>query len=139
VLSRQGRPEIIDRWISSGRKTWPVIEDVSLFAGAWRQWWVSLQPKARVQGRGRLVRVVDRNETWEELKKGSVNGFFNVVVSLAWWYESLKTSAHRKAFMDMVDDVLWVQDQLLATLQPEKRKQTDDDMEVGVLAFKSKR
>ena len=139
MLSKQGRPEIIDRWVNGGRKSWPVVDDVPSFATAWRRWWISLQPEARVQRRSILVRTVDATETWEGLRKGSVNGFFNVVVSLAWWYEALKTPAQRKTFMDMLDDVLWVQDQILAIFDGGKKRTRSGGDVAEAQEHKSKR
>jgi hypothetical protein len=132
LLAKQGRPEAIDRWIGNGRKTWPVVEDVSTFAVTWKRWWNSLQPESRVQRRSTFVNVVGENETWEALKKGGMNGFFNIVVSLAWWYKALKTSAQRKTFMEMVNDVLWVEDQIIKTIEGSKKRtrgDADDEVE----------
>jgi hypothetical protein len=128
VLSNQGRPDQINRWICAGRKTWPPIEDISSFATAWKGWWILLQPSSRVKRRNNLVHTVDPNETWDGLKKGGINGFFNVVVSLGWWSEASMKPAQHKMFMEMVKDVLWVQEKIIATLDgPKKRTRIEED------------
>jgi hypothetical protein len=96
---------------------------LGVFVNLWKKWWTSMQPAARVHGKGNLKRQTDIQEGWEELMKGGINGFLNVVVSLAWWYQAIKTSAQRKLFMEMVEDVGWVQDQIIGGLRSsEKRK-----------------
>jgi hypothetical protein len=100
VLSKAGRPDILGQWINGGRKSSPVIGDLNAFVASWKKWWGALQPQSCKQsGNGKLSRVVSGDEEWEELKKGSVNGFSNVVVSLSWWYSAIKTTAQRKTFL----------------------------------------
>jgi hypothetical protein len=113
VLSSTGRPEVIGRWINSGRKGLPVIVDLPAFVASWKKWWTSLQPKSRVQKGGKWSHEVDDGEEWEDLRKGSINGFFNVVVSLASWCVALKTGAQQKLFGEVVKDVSWVMDQMI--------------------------
>jgi hypothetical protein len=125
-LSKTERPEAIGRWINSGRRSWPKVDDVPAFTKSWGKWWGTLQPKSRVQKGKPLQRSVDADEGWGELMKGSINGFFTVVVSLAWWWEGVKSAAQRKAWMEMVDDVLWVQDQMIMKLRGVRKRGRDE-------------
>jgi len=84
---------------------------------SWKAWWLSLQPDSRVQQGSKLRRVHVTGEKWEKLSKGGINGFFNIVVSLSWWWAAVKSSAQRKVFMEMLEDVSWVQDQVISSLQ----------------------
>lgn len=123
ALSTTGRPDIIGRWINSGRKALPVIDDLPAFVGSWKRWWGALQPKSRVQkGNGKGSRGVDDKEEWEDLRKGSINGFFNIVVSLASWWMALKTAAQRKIFLEMIDEVSWAMDQMMGEVGAGKKR-----------------
>lgn len=83
---------------------------------SWKKWWSSLQPKSRqVSGNNRkLLQVIETGEKWEDLRKGSVNGFFNIVITLVWWYSAITSPSQRKVYVEMVEDVSWVLDWLLA-------------------------
>jgi hypothetical protein len=54
------------------------------------------------------VRVEEPGEGWMELKKGGLNGFYIIVVSLGWWYKAIEGNAGKKEFSKMLKDVLWV-------------------------------
>ena len=78
------------------------------------------------QKRGKpLQQSVDADEGWGELMKGSINGFFTVVVSLAWWWQGVKSAPQRKVWFEMVDDVLWVQDQMIVKLRGVRKRGRD--------------
>jgi hypothetical protein len=113
ALLTTGRPDVIKRWINGGRKALPIIDDLLAFAASWKEWWAALQPKSRGQNGKKWSQKVDEGEEWKELRKGSINGFFNIVVSLAAWSVGLKNAGQQKIFMEMVDDVLWVMDQMM--------------------------
>jgi hypothetical protein len=118
MLSKDGRPEALSHWISRGRKVWPEIEDLPGFANSLMAWWASLQPESRRQkGTKKLLQVVQIGEIWEGLRKGSINGFFTVVMGLAWWFTAIKGPNLPSAFTDMAQDVLWVQKQIIKSLQ----------------------
>ena len=70
--------------------------------------------------------------------KGGINGFFNIVVSLVWWFQAVKTAAQRKVFTDMMEDVLWVLGQMIGKLQGAK-KRTRVDSVVKVVPERTKR
>ena len=87
-----------------------------------------MQPKSRVQQKGsKMSHVVDENEDWVELKKGSINGFFNVVVGLAMWWTAVKTGAQRRVFLEMVNDVSWALDQMMAKLEVGRKHGLEED------------
>jgi hypothetical protein len=123
VLSKVDRPDVVGRWVNGGRKSWPTVQDLGPFVIAWKKWWMSLQPASRIQrGKTPLLRSMEIDEGWEDLMKGGINGFFNVVVSLVWWFQAIKTAAQRKVFTDMMEDVLWVTGQMISKLQGVKKR-----------------
>ena len=79
---------------------------------------MSLQPESRQR---KLVRSVSAGEKWEELRKGSVNGFFNIIISLVWWYSVVRNPSQSKVHREVVEDVLWVLDQMLDGHQEGKK------------------
>jgi hypothetical protein len=85
--------------------------DFARYVAAWKTWWISLQPDSRQKRK--LLRVVDAGEKWEELRKGSINGFFSVIISLVWWYAAIKNPAQSKVHREAVEDVSWVLDWML--------------------------
>jgi hypothetical protein len=70
------------------------------------------------------------------LRKGSINGFFNVIISLVWWYAAVKNPAQRKAHQEMVEDVAWVLDWMLDDRKQGKKRSSgtsrDEDAEARV-------
>ena len=129
VLSKAGRPDIVDRWIGNARKSTPQVSDVTAFAKEWKAWWIGLQPESR-EGE-KLLRIVTPGERWEVLQKGGINGFFNVVVSMSWWCLAVKTPAQKRLLSEMVDDVAWVLTQMVGSLDnvEKSRKRSIDDAE----------
>jgi len=117
MLSTTGRPAIVGRWINGGRKSTPTIDDLQDFVRGWKAWWVSLQPDSRIKQGQKLGQDVESGEKWPKLCKGGINGFFNIVISLMWWYTAITSSAQRKIFITMMEDVSWVQDQIISSLQ----------------------
>jgi hypothetical protein len=102
----------------------PVINDVSSWAETWTAWWISLQPASR---RGEaLLRDVTADEAWAETKKGSINGFYNVVVTLSWWMQAIKTEQDMSIFTVMVRDVDWVLKQMLSSVPSSSKHGRDD-------------
>jgi hypothetical protein len=89
-------------------------------------WWVELQPASRE--REKLLRVVEDGEQWEELQKGSINGFYNVVVSLGWWVQAATTESEHIEVGRMISDAVWVVVQMLGTTHPAKRGPDTDPL-----------
>jgi len=56
-LLAKDRPECITDWVRRARSpTWrPVITNVGAFRKVFHAWWVSLQPKWRVSGKGAIL------------------------------------------------------------------------------------
>ena len=129
VLSKVGRPEIVDRWIANGRKSTPQVSDVTAFAKEWKAWWIDLQPESR-EGE-RLLRIATPGESWDIQRKGGINGFFNIVVSMSWWCSAVKTTAQKKLLSDMADDVAWVLTQMIGSLKKPGKRPLDDAEDVG--------
>ena len=74
-----------------------------------------MQPSSRKSGDGRcdLKKTAVDAEDWAELRKGSVNGFFGVVLALSWWVNAANTDVQREVVGKAVDDVLWVLDEMI--------------------------
>ena len=109
-ISAKGRPSEISHWTKNARSpsAVPKIKDVGNWASSWRAWWILLQPESR-KGE-KLLRVVESGEPWAEIKKGGINGFYTIVVSLGWWLQALEKKGERTEFAKMLNDVLWVCD-----------------------------
>ncbi|PIL29362.1 transporter [Ganoderma sinense ZZ0214-1] len=114
------RPPEIREWMQVGRsyENLPCITP-RVFGQAWKDWWTSLQPSSRVDGDTPwpLLRVepVDCAE-WDVLWRAGPNGFFLVVLSLAWWLWAVSENEEEEAeggmtleeVKEAVSDVLWV-------------------------------
>ena len=118
TISAKDRPLAISNWTKHARSSSaiPVIADISEWAKLWRTWWIGLQPESR-EGE-KLLRVVGADEPWVETKKGGINGFYNVVVSLGWWLEAVSTDSERDEFATVLADVLWVMNHMIANCHP---------------------
>ena len=82
-----------------------------------------MQPESRQQsGNRKLARVVDTGEQRESLRKGSINGFFNIIISLVWWYASIKNASQSKVYKEVVEDVAWVLDWMLDQRKEGKKR-----------------
>jgi hypothetical protein len=71
--------------------------------------------------------VVESAETWSEIRKGGINGFYNVVASLGWWLQATKTDQEVAEFNAMLKDVLWVSEQMIQYSPSMKRPFDNDD------------
>jgi hypothetical protein len=121
------RPPQVATWLS--RRKWtmgPTIgSDIGtratpeLWVGRWWRWWESLQPVDRVLF---LDDKMQRPETadWSEMATmHGNNGLLQVIATLFWWGERVEGRRRPRDpeqwndFMEAVDDVTWVLDQLL--------------------------
>ncbi|KAH7905171.1 hypothetical protein BJ138DRAFT_1018099, partial [Hygrophoropsis aurantiaca] len=89
VLSSVSRPTDISNWIKSGRdyNKCPTIHDTGAFGDSLLEWWEHLQPDWCRNPDGSLsTDLPPQSEiVWNELAKGSVNGFLmTVMIGLAW-------------------------------------------------------
>jgi hypothetical protein len=78
-----------------------------------------------------LLQIADAGEEWVELRKGSINGFYNVVVSLGWWIQATMTAPELAEVTRMLKDAIWVVDQMLSTIRKGKRGPDNDDPLTG--------
>jgi hypothetical protein len=74
-------------------------------------WWTELQPRSRKD----LKQTIEANDNWDELQKGTANGFFIVVLALSWWVKA-EDREDRKMLDSALDDVIWVLDAMISTL-----------------------
>ncbi|KAH7924725.1 hypothetical protein BV22DRAFT_987241, partial [Leucogyrophana mollusca] len=118
------RPSEVTSWIKSGRHCdrCPVIEDEEKFGEDVEQWWVYLQPGWRlplgeddvsVSVTSLSQEIPSEGENWSELQKGSTNGFFLILLCLAWWNTALQDSSRgdeelEHKYLAVFEDVLWV-------------------------------
>ncbi|KAH9972532.1 hypothetical protein BGW80DRAFT_1119794, partial [Lactifluus volemus] len=86
TISRKHRPDHINTWIQSGREVVPPIKDVATFSWSWKQWWATLQPpQRRDDNTSKLKRLALGIDSWADLRKGGVNGFYSIISGLSWW------------------------------------------------------
>jgi hypothetical protein len=120
------RPKQVARWINYGRKydAQPdLTKELPAFSTSWWTWWKALQPDSCIGDGGKLTREA-QGELWEEMRKGSQNGFFMVILTLAWWREAAVKANDTTGFTTALNDVSWVVDHML---RPGKRTRDDDD------------
>jgi hypothetical protein len=129
TVGGQNRPGAIGNWTKHARSAnaVPTIDDVDAWAEMWTSWWISLQPATR-QG-AELLRDVNAGESWADIKKGSINGFYNVMVSLSWWMCALRTDQDREKFALILQDVVWVLGKMLGDQQTTSAKRTLDEVD----------
>ena len=65
-------------------------------------------------------------ETWSEVKKGSQNGFFGIVLGLSFWFRAAKTHQEHEDFTAALDDVLWVARRMIEGFHGVKRSREED-------------
>ncbi|OJT12277.1 hypothetical protein TRAPUB_11176 [Trametes pubescens] len=113
-LLAKGRPEEIKIWTKNARdyEKLPKIKSVEQYTTTWKQWWTALQPRSRMSDSDvwPMPRVEPTDTpSWELLRRGGCNGFFLVVISLAWWVSAVLLSGEGlEEAMVAVEDVSWV-------------------------------
>lgn len=122
MLSATNRPAPIGIWIHNGRH-WAdlpiigpgIIEDYST---SWWLWWKSLQPTWRAETLSRDFRGVGDYD-WDELRKGTQNGYFVLILSLGLWLRGLQNKGEKGRWPcgDAMREVEWVLDQMIASGQ----------------------
>ena len=120
TLSSKQRPDIVSHWIKCGRRTdpQPNISDVSKYSAAWWEWWADLQPQSRKgEDQSHLRQSVEDGESWAGLRKGGVNGIFNVIAAISWWLQVVQTRNEIEDVERAIDDVLWVIGRIVAGLE----------------------
>ncbi|KAJ3754662.1 hypothetical protein EV360DRAFT_51186, partial [Lentinula raphanica] len=95
-LSHHKRPNELSEWIKKQKRTAPgpvlaTVDSVSDFAESFWSWWNFLQPGWREPGSfNRPDPVRNFGDVWLSLDKPGNNGWVLLLVSLKWWWQSLK-------------------------------------------------
>ncbi|KAF9488370.1 hypothetical protein BDN71DRAFT_1513101 [Pleurotus eryngii] len=116
-LSSLCHPSALSQFINSHRNKEPTINNGEVFADELYVWWISLQPPSRRDDRDTsvsdsrslvsLASEVATTETWEDLRKGSINSVFGVLCCLGWWLRMDGPLASDN-LLDLIQDVSWV-------------------------------
>lgn len=90
----------------------PKIRSAAQFAVGWKSWWISLQPPSRL-AHGEtwpIARVEPSNaEEWDTVHRGGCNGFFLLILTLAWWLSAVqREEGSLEDVLSAVEDVSWV-------------------------------
>ncbi|KAK7042098.1 hypothetical protein R3P38DRAFT_2511411 [Favolaschia claudopus] len=107
------RPKPIGVWISSSRRTEPIVTDPTAFATQWKTWWDSLQPDWRKKDKDGCWSITDGygggGREWGPLYQWGVNGVLSVVASLLFWGRAVQGNPElRCVWDDAVTDVTWM-------------------------------
>jgi len=100
-----------------------MTRNISEYQPAWHAWWFAMQPDWRQKASktswplSRALSPDDRHD-WNHLFRAGPNGLFLLMMSLAWWAESIAKSAvpQYHEFGIAVDDVLWVLSDIMLQL-----------------------
>ncbi|KAI0326027.1 hypothetical protein GY45DRAFT_1259762 [Cubamyces sp. BRFM 1775] len=106
------RPEEIRVWCRNSRdyEKLPKIKSAKQYGTVWRQWWEALQPTSRGEKTWPLPRIQPPNASeWDLVRRGGCNGFFLVIMGLAWWLlAALNGKEGAEDALEAVEDVSWV-------------------------------
>ena len=131
ILAVRGHPEVTSTWIKGGRIAKPHIADFMSFKSKWKKWWVTLQPPERREESATFADLSKNSSLkadWSGLSKGSINGFFTIIITMSWWLKHvLSDKAELSEFDDVLDDVAWVVDQAIAALQSRPKRPHGDE------------
>jgi hypothetical protein len=88
------------------------------FSTDWWQWWEILQPEWRGDGPD-FSRDIPEDASWTEICKGGPNGFFIILLSIAWWGVAVQdqSSGIQGDWYDAYEDVSWVLDSMIDLLE----------------------
>lgn len=125
LLGKTNRPAEIDAWIKAHRDydKMPDIQDYETFSNQWMAWWFTLQPEWRGDGlAGKLLFDCTIDQEWDNLCKGSQNGFFTLLLSLGWWGQAVCDQGPdpRDLWAGAFYDLIWVLEQIVKKLKVEK-------------------
>lgn len=98
------------------------------FGPTFCKWWRTLQPDLR--GKSGADRPTDIHpDLWRRLRVFQENGFFLIMIGLAWWGMTQKDEASLKLWGELVDDVMWVLKQWCPSTTQSKRSRGDSTVE----------
>ena len=101
----------------------PKVINLVEFSTSWWSWWRTLQPEWRLLSDGTLSREVPgTNKDWEKICRGGCNGFFVVIMTLAWWVTAVDGKADDEDLLRALGETTWVMDCMIQSLG-EARKQ----------------
>lgn len=131
-LSSEFRPEEVKIWMKNHRQyeKLPKIKSPTQFAVTWKKWWASLQPSVRTaDGAWPLPRVEPVDPTdWNVVAKGGGNGFFLVVLTLAWWlWAVMHENMSMIDVLEAVEDVSWVLNMVTAYVKTRVDAEDEED------------
>ncbi|KAJ7600441.1 hypothetical protein C8J56DRAFT_767490 [Mycena floridula] len=115
ALPAAGRPDAI-RWWSGRRRPAnhvpPDAEKVVEFAEAWWTWWIRVNLNWRTKdAEGKLV--AGGTGSWDIFMSApGVNGIVSIIATLRWWYLAGSRSVTEPAWLQAMNDMLWVLDQI---------------------------
>ncbi|KAI0259638.1 hypothetical protein BC834DRAFT_608805 [Gloeopeniophorella convolvens] len=128
-LNATARPDQFHWWQSRARgyeNLPPDFGKPSEYAAAVKTFYIRLQPDAR-GSTWPLAREACDSSDWSELNKGGKKGVLTILILLAWWQGLEQTKKERQGLDEVVDDVSWILDQLLAVERGGKRSREEDD------------
>lgn len=118
MLSSTHRPAPLGVWINEAR-SWDSLPAISSgniedYSTSWWLWWKSLQPPWRSSTLSRDLRGIG-DYNWDDLRKGTQNGFFLVILSIGLWLRSLDNDMERGKWPcgDAMREVEWALDQMI--------------------------
>jgi hypothetical protein len=140
IISRKNRPEQVDVWIRSGREVLPQISNLAAYSESWKHWWATLQPSERRDGESsNLKKVALGINSWAELRKGGINGFYSIISSLSWWLQAIDDSQQLQDFIQTLGDVSWALEQMVDSVGSEGGRKRSCDQSTAIPAKRSKR
>ncbi len=113
-LGTQHRPDAVGDWIQRARPSsyHPKINDIQGYGTKFSLWWQSLQPDWRNDDADDAL--PRSREDWEDIRRPGINGIMSVAAALFFWgyVERNKGESARSAWLNAVDDVVYVLNQL---------------------------
>jgi hypothetical protein len=105
------------------------LQDFLSFKASWKRWWARLQPpERRVSDAEPLAKEGVDDVEWKELRKGSINGFYTIIVSLSWWLRfALDDPIEGGDFVEVLSDVSWVQDRMIESLERNAKRAREEE------------
>ncbi|KAH8102761.1 hypothetical protein DFH11DRAFT_1735400 [Phellopilus nigrolimitatus] len=135
-ISKQGRPKAVDDWLKRARNynKLPEVPPAIEYSAVWELWYKNLQPPGPRRSSDTFPLPQgdpDTDADWSNLKTGGANGFFIVLMTLAFWTVGVQTEADTDRYKSAVGDVLWVLRSMLAGMSAQKRKVSGSDSADG--------